>query len=101
VSNHSIDFFLNAVNRNYSKCNKFVRFAQRGGESVIYEKVAKLCVDRGISIRALELELKMGNGTIKGWEKTNPRVDLLKKVCDFFGVTLDEMMREDAANGKE
>jgi hypothetical protein len=99
VSSHIIDFFLNAVNRNYSKCNKFVRFVQRGGESVIYEKVAKLCADRGISIRALELELKMGNGTIKGWEKTNPRVDLLKKVCDFFGVTLDEMMRENDANG--
>ena len=68
---------------------------------MIYEKVAKLCADRGISIRALELELKMGNGTIKGWEKTNPRVDLLKKVCDFFGVTLDEMMKEDSIDGKE
>ena len=101
LSDYIVDFFLNAVNRNYSNCKKFVRIAQKGGESVIYEKVAKLCADRGISIRALELELKMGNGTIKGWEKTNPRVDLLKKVCDFFGVTLDEMMREDAANGKE
>ena len=30
---------------------------------MIYEKVAKLCADRGMSIRALELELKMGNGT--------------------------------------
>lgn len=97
--NHIIDFFLNAVNRNNSKCKNFVRFAQKGGDSVIYEKVAKLCADRGMSIRALELELKMGNGTIKGWEKTNPRVDLLKKVCDFFGVTLDEMMKEEATNG--
>lgn len=60
---------------------------------MIYEKVAKLCAERGLSIRALEQELKLGNGTIKGWERTNPRVDLLKRVCDYFGITLDEMMK--------
>ena len=61
---------------------------------MIYEKIVKLCASKGMSIRALELELKIGNGTIKGWEKTNPRVDLLKKVCDYFGITLDEIMKE-------
>lgn len=67
---------------------------------MIYTKVAKLCADKDISIRALERELNFGNGTIREWEKRNPRVDLLKKVCDYFGVTLDEMMRGDDTNNR-
>lgn len=62
---------------------------------MIYEKVAKLCAEKGISIRSLELTLSLGNGTVKGWKNTNPRVDLLKRVCDFFGMTLDEMLTVD------
>ena len=59
---------------------------------MIYRKIARMCAERNISIWALEQTLGLGNGTIKGWEKTNPRVDLLKKVCDYFCVSLDEMM---------
>ena len=62
---------------------------------MIYRKIAKLCAERGISIYFLERTLEFGNGTIKGWETTNPRVDLLKKVCDYFGITIDEIMKEE------
>lgn len=57
-----------------------------------------MCAERNISIWALEQKLGLGNGTIKGWETTNPRVDLLKRVCDFFNVTLDEMMSDDVSD---
>ena len=62
---------------------------------MIYKKIAKLCAEKGISIYFLERTLELGNGTIKGWETTNPRVDLLKKVCDYFGITIDEIMKEE------
>ena len=62
---------------------------------VIYKRIVELCADKGISIYALERTLGLGNGTICGWKETNPRVDLLKKVCDYFGITLDEMMSPD------
>jgi len=61
---------------------------------MLYKKIVKLCSEKGISIYFLEKTLGLGNGTIKGWENTNPRVDLLKKVCDFFGITLDEIVQE-------
>lgn len=57
-----------------------------------------MCAERNISIWALEQKLGLGNGTIKGWETTNPRVDLLKRVCDFFNVTLDEIMSDDGSD---
>lgn len=63
---------------------------------MIYEKIVKMCAEKGISIYFLERTLHFGNGTIKGWKTTNPRVDLLKKVCDYFSITLDEMMTEES-----
>ena len=58
---------------------------------MIYEKIVQLCIQKGINIAFLEKATGLGNGTIKGWQKTKPRVDLLKKVCDFLGVSLDEI----------
>lgn len=59
---------------------------------MIYQKIANLCKERNISIRALEVACDLSNGTIKHWMDANPRVDSLKKVCDYFGITLDEIM---------
>lgn len=61
---------------------------------MIYEKISKACAEKGISISALEKAVGIGNGTVKGWRETNPRVDLLKKVCDYLCLSLDEVMKE-------
>ena len=63
---------------------------------MIYNKIVKLCSDKGISIHFLERTLGIGNGTIKGWTTNSPKLDLLMKVCDYFGITLDEMVRKEA-----
>lgn len=62
---------------------------------MLYKKIVQMCKERNMSIHALEAACGLGNGTVKCWEKANPRVDLLKKVCDFFGITIDELMKED------
>lgn len=59
---------------------------------MIYENVAQLCKRKGISIAKLEKELSIGNGTIGRWEKSSPTIDNLKKVADYFGVTVDELI---------
>ena len=58
---------------------------------MIYEKISKACAEKGISIAALEKATGLGNGTVKGWIKTKPRVDLLVKVCDYLGLSLVEV----------
>lgn len=62
---------------------------------MIYEKVLSLCIERNISVSRLEKELGIGNATIKGWETSSPRVENLKKVADYFGCTIDDIVRED------
>ena len=59
---------------------------------LIYQKIVDLCKEKNISIRALEIACELSNGTVKHWKDSNPRVDSLKKVCDFFDITLDEIM---------
>lgn len=59
---------------------------------MIYTKVAQLCKQRGISISKLEKEVGIGNGTIGRWEKSSPTVESIKKVADYFGVSVDSLI---------
>ena len=62
---------------------------------MILENISKLCEERGVSIAKLEKECGIGNGTIRDWDKSSPRVSSLKKVADYFNVTVDELLRKD------
>lgn len=60
---------------------------------VIYDTISRLCEERGIAITALENELGLGRGVIGKWKKgTSPNMNKLKKIADFFDVTLDYLM---------
>ena len=63
---------------------------------MVYRKIKKLCEKEGISIAALERSCGLGNATIRAWDEGSPRVDRLKPVADYFGVTIDELIRDDA-----
>jgi len=69
---------------------------------VILENISRLCKKNNIRIAKLERETGLGNATIRGWKRASPTVDRLKLVADYFGVTLDELLREDEpTTGKE
>jgi len=61
---------------------------------VLIDNVRALCKEKGISLFALERELNIGNGTVAKWGKSSPRVETVKLVADYFGVTVDELVRE-------
>ena len=56
---------------------------------MIVEKIEILCKKRQINISKLEKECGIGNGTIARWNKSYPRTDNLKKVADYFGVSIE------------
>lgn len=62
---------------------------------MILNNITRLCKEKGISIARLEKELGFGNATIRGWSISSPSVDNLKKVADFFGVTVDNLISAD------
>ena len=67
-----------------------------GGDIVILDNIRTMCEKRGISTFVLERELGFGDGTITKWKTASPTVGKLKRVADYFGVTVDDLLREDA-----
>ncbi len=56
---------------------------------MILQRVESLCKEKGISISRLEKDCGIGNGTIKRWDESAPRIDTLKKVADYFVVSIE------------
>lgn len=61
---------------------------------MVLENIKRLCEQNGVSIYALEKATGIGNGVIGKWEKHNPRIDQLKRVADYFGCTVDTLLKE-------
>lgn len=56
--------------------------------------IDELCAKKGISVWKLEHDLGFGNCTIRRWDKSMPRADKLQKVCDYFDVPMDDVLKK-------
>ena len=61
---------------------------------MLYDKIKCLCAKSGISIARMERETDLGVKTVQRWNEISPSVDKVKRVADYFGVTVDELMGE-------
>lgn len=64
---------------------------------MLYENIKSKCVDKGISINRLEKELGFARSSFNKWEKHSPSVDSIKKVADYLGTTIDELLSDQEA----
>lgn len=62
---------------------------------MIYDNIIKLCERNKTNVMNVEKACGLGNGTISKWQDSNPRIDRLKLVADFFGVKVDELLEDD------
>ena len=51
-----------------------------------YDAIKRICDDKGISIRALEIKAGIGNGIVGKWKKSDPSMSNLKKVAEALNV---------------
>lgn len=63
---------------------------------MLYQNIVVLCKGKGISIAKLEKETGLGNGTVGRWEKSSPSVENVKKVADYFEVSVDYLISKGA-----
>ena len=61
---------------------------------MLLKNIARLCDQKGISIARLERETGISNGTVGRWNTSSPSVDNVRKVADYFGVTIDELLSD-------
>lgn len=59
---------------------------------MLFERIKQLANEQKMSIRQLEEKLGYGNGTINRWKKTNPGINKLEKVADYFNVSTDYLL---------
>lgn len=62
---------------------------------MLFSRIEALCEKHGVTIASLERAVGLGNGTIRLWAGSSPKVKSLKAVADYFGVTIDELIKED------
>lgn len=65
---------------------------------MIYKSIKKIADEKGLSIYRVEKEAKLSNGTIGKWGKTanqKPTAENLKKVAEYLGVSMEELLKEE------
>lgn len=60
----------------------------------MYEKYAKLRDEKGVTDYAVAKATGIGASTFSDWksERSEPKIDKLKKIAEYFGVTIDELV---------
>lgn len=58
------------------------------------EKIRERCQQRGITLNELCAACGIGQKTIYKWGTVSPSVANIKKVADYFGCTVDELISD-------
>lgn len=61
---------------------------------MLYEKIQEICNSKGITVSGLEKDLGFSNSLIRKWKNSSPSIENLKKVADYFGVTVDYFLEK-------
>lgn len=60
----------------------------------LYEAVSAYAKDMNLSIRKVEQQAGLGNGTIRGWNESSPSVTNVEKVAKVFGITSWKLLKD-------
>lgn len=60
----------------------------------MYEKFEKLLKQRAVTAYQVAKETGVSQATLSSWKsgKYTPKIDKLKKLADYFGVAIEELM---------
>ncbi|RDU23184.1 helix-turn-helix domain-containing protein [Anaerosacchariphilus polymeriproducens] len=61
---------------------------------MLLKKVKQLCNEENISVAELERQLKFGNGTIRRWNNTQPSLEKVNQVANYFNVGIEYFTKD-------
>ena len=64
---------------------------------MLYERIKSISEVKSLSIYKIERDLDFSNGTISKWNKSMPSAKNLKKVADYLGVDMEELLKTKGA----
>ena len=62
---------------------------------MILKRIKEKCLEKNLTISALEKRAGIGNGTIARWDKSSPTVENLQAVAIVLECTVDDLLRSD------
>ena len=65
----------------------------------MYQRIQEICKERNISISKLEADLGFPRGSIYKWNEHSPSVDKVKKLAEYLGIAMEELLKGE--KGKE
>ena len=64
---------------------------------MFWDNYYNLCSQKGISPNAAAKEMKISSGAVTEWKKgREPQMATIKKIADYFGVTVDDLKADSA-----
>lgn len=62
-------------------------------ESILFQRIRKLCKDRNITIKKMAEDLDIGTSLIRKWKTTtSPSIDKVKPIAEYFDVSTDYLI---------
>lgn len=58
----------------------------------IYKNIKNVCLEKGISVHALEVMLEFPRSSICKWDKNTPGVDKVKAVAEALGKRVEDLV---------
>lgn len=62
---------------------------------MIYDKIKVLAAEKKVSINKIEKDLNLSTSSISKWNKSMPTAENLKKVADYLGVSMEDLLKEE------
>lgn len=65
---------------------------------MFYDRVNKLCFERGVKISRMARDLGLGSGAPTRWQKgVLPKTETVQRIADYFEVTTDYLLGGDSS----
>lgn len=64
----------------------------------LINNVHNLCLGKNMFISNLEKELGFSNGSVYRWDVTEPAITKVMKVAQYFGVSVDSLLKENGVD---
>jgi transcriptional regulator with XRE-family HTH domain len=65
---------------------------KKGHQMDFYERLAILMKEKGVTHKTLENTLGISNGSVSKWSKSMPNIKTLKKLEEYFNVSVDYLL---------
>ena len=62
---------------------------------MLYNNVKRICEENGISVRKIEKDLQLSNGSICKWNENEPGIRKVQKVADYLGVSIETLLEDE------